>query len=100
MTNVCYDLQLQECIGTAVTALGPEKMLTMLPISLGAENLTCPNIWLVPILNKYVVGASLRCFMEHIIPLEESFEWASHKGICSNHWNIIFCVVYVLLALY
>ncbi|RVW16609.1 Ribosomal RNA-processing protein 12 [Vitis vinifera] len=77
--SVCYDLQLQECIGSAVTALGPERILTLLPISLDAENFTCSNIWLVPILNKYVVGASLRYFMEHIMPLAESFKRASHK---------------------
>lgn len=70
---------LQECIGSAVTALGPERILTLLPISLDAENFTCSNIWLVPILNKYVVGASLRYFMEHIMPLAESFKRASHK---------------------
>lgn len=82
---ICYDLQLQECVGAAVTALGPEKMLTLLPISLDAENFTCSNIWLVPILKKYVIGGSLGYFMEHIMPLAESFERASHKGICSNH---------------
>ncbi|KAJ9695854.1 hypothetical protein PVL29_011032 [Vitis rotundifolia] len=70
---------LQECIGSAVTALGPERILVLLPISLDAENFTCSNIWLVPILNKYVVGASLRYFMEHVMPLAESFKRASHK---------------------
>lgn len=78
------DFQLQQCIGSAVTAMGPERILALLPISLDTENFTCSNIWLVPILDKYVVGASLRYFMEHMIPLAESLEQVSHQGICLN----------------
>ncbi|KAJ9695853.1 hypothetical protein PVL29_011032 [Vitis rotundifolia] len=87
---------LQECIGSAVTALGPERILVLLPISLDAENFTCSNIWLVPILNKYVVGASLRYFMEHVMPLAESFKRASHKDLQAHAhglWGLLpaFC---------
>ncbi|XP_077241688.1 ARM repeat superfamily protein [Tasmannia lanceolata] len=65
---------LQECIGSAVIAMGPEKLLSLIPISLNAEKLTCSNIWLIPILKKYVVGASLEYFMECIVPLAESIQ--------------------------
>ncbi|OVA07380.1 putative domain NUC173 [Macleaya cordata] len=70
---------LQECIGSAIIAMGPEKMLTLIPVSLHAEELTCSNIWLVPILKKYVVGASLEYFMEQIVPLVESLHQACQK---------------------
>ncbi|XP_057982084.1 uncharacterized protein LOC131167333 isoform X2 [Malania oleifera] len=70
---------LEECIGSAVIAMGPERVLTLLPINFRAEDKTCSNIWLVPILRKYVVGASLGYFMEHIVPLAESIQQAYHK---------------------
>lgn len=74
-------LQLQKCIGTAVIAIGPERILELVPISLNASDFTCSNIWLVPILKDYVVGASLGYYMEHIMPLAKSFCRASGKGI-------------------
>lgn len=70
---------LRNCIGSAVTAIGPERMLTLLPITLHADDLIYSNVWLVPILKDYVVGASLSYYMEHIVPLAKSFEQASYK---------------------
>ncbi|XP_022766661.1 RRP12-like protein [Durio zibethinus] len=70
---------LRNCIGSAVTVIGPERILTLLPISLHADDLIYSNIWLVPILKDYVVGASLRYYMEHIVPLAKSFQQASSK---------------------
>ncbi|KAE8098771.1 hypothetical protein FH972_016809 [Carpinus fangiana] len=69
---------LRDCIGSAVIAMGPERILTLLPISLH-DDFTCMNIWLIPILRDYVVGASLQYYMEHIVPLAKSFKRASHK---------------------
>lgn len=71
---------LQECFGSAVIAVGPEKILALVPIKPSAEDLTCSNVWLIPILRDYVVGSSLRFFMEHIAPLAESFQRISAKA--------------------
>ncbi|KAL7169027.1 hypothetical protein ACSBR2_034119 [Camellia fascicularis] len=65
---------LQECIGSAVIAIGPEKILALLPINPNAEDPSCSNVWLIPILRNYVVGSSLGFFMEHVVPLAESFQ--------------------------
>ena len=74
-------IQLENCIGSAVIAMGPEKVLTDVPITLNASEFTCSNIWLVPILKNYVVGASLEYYMQHILRLAKSFREASRKGI-------------------
>ncbi|XXG85440.1 hypothetical protein AAC387_Pa11g0516 [Persea americana] len=71
---------LQQCIGSAVVAMGPENILSMIPISLHSEKRTCSNTWLIPILKKYVVGSSLEYFMEHIAPLAKSIQSASHRA--------------------
>lgn len=77
-------MQLRNCIGSAVIAMGPERMLTLVPISVNAHDFSCLNIWLVPILKSYVVGASLGYYLEHIMPLAKAFQRASRKGILSN----------------
>ncbi|EOY09219.1 ARM repeat superfamily protein, putative isoform 3 [Theobroma cacao] len=70
---------LQNCIGSAVTVIGPERILTLLPITLHSDDISYSNVWLVPILKDYVVGASLRYYMESIVPLAKSFQLASSK---------------------
>ncbi|XP_012086179.1 RRP12-like protein isoform X1 [Jatropha curcas] len=70
---------LRDCIGSAVVAMGPERILTLIPISVHADNFTCSNVWLVPILKRHIAGSSLRYYMEHIVPLAKSFMRASHK---------------------
>ncbi|XWS59109.1 hypothetical protein CRYUN_Cryun08bG0093900 [Craigia yunnanensis] len=70
---------LRNCIGSAVTVIGPERILTLLPITLHSDDLIYSNVWLVPVLKDYVVGASLRYYMEHIVPLAKSFQQASCK---------------------
>ncbi|KAL2501759.1 ARM repeat superfamily protein [Forsythia ovata] len=74
---------LQDCIGSAIVAMGPEKLLGLLPISLSAKDLSCSNTWLIPILKKNILGSSLEFFMSHIIPLAESFQKASCKASIS-----------------
>ncbi|KAK7392906.1 hypothetical protein VNO78_21356 [Psophocarpus tetragonolobus] len=70
---------LQKCIGSAVYAMGIERFLTLVPISLDGNSYTYSNIWLVPILKRYVTGASLAYYMEHIMPLAKSFKKAGRK---------------------
>lgn len=84
-SSLCLLTQLEACIGTAIIAMGPEKVLSLIPISLDEEKLICSNTWMLPILKKYVVGASLLYFMEHIVPLAESVKSICKKGICMNY---------------
>ncbi|KAI3914759.1 hypothetical protein MKW98_001995, partial [Papaver atlanticum] len=72
---------LEECFGSAVIAMGAEKILTLLPVvSFEEEELTSLNIWILPILRKYVVGSSLGYYMEHIIPLLQPLQQACKTG--------------------
>ncbi|KAK5787250.1 uncharacterized protein LOC108474118 [Gossypium arboreum] len=77
--NTSNTNHLQNCVGSAVTVIGPERILTLLPITLSVDNFMHSNMWLVSILKDYVVGASLSYYMEHIVPLAKSFQEASCK---------------------
>uniref|UniRef100_A0A0E0JTU2 Uncharacterized protein n=1 Tax=Oryza punctata TaxID=4537 RepID=A0A0E0JTU2_ORYPU len=94
----------EECIGAAVIALGPDKILSLIPIGFDEDRLTCSNTWLLPILDKYIYGASPQQFLECIVPLAESVQKASNMAksarkcedlkSCSNQlWNLLpaFC---------
>uniref|UniRef100_A0ACD5WMY4 Uncharacterized protein n=1 Tax=Avena sativa TaxID=4498 RepID=A0ACD5WMY4_AVESA len=72
--------KVEECIGAAIVAMGPDKIRSLLPISFDEDWFTCSNTWLVPILNKYVYGASLQHFIEYIVPLAKSLRDASSRA--------------------
>ncbi|KAF0893655.1 hypothetical protein E2562_028062 [Oryza meyeriana var. granulata] len=94
----------EECFGAAVIALGPDKILSLIPIGFDEDRLTCSNSWLLPILDKYIYGASLQQFLECIVPLAESVQKASNsvksarkcenlKSWTNQLWNLLpaFC---------
>lgn len=62
-------MQLHECLGSALVAMGPETFLAILPLNLEAEDLSDANIWLFPILKHYTVGARLSFFTEEILSI-------------------------------
>lgn len=62
--------------------MGPEEILVLIPITFHPDELTLSNSWLIPLLRKHVRGASLKYFMDHIVPLANSIKEASVKGIC------------------
>ncbi|GAB2233270.1 hypothetical protein Droror1_Dr00002489 [Drosera rotundifolia] len=72
-------VNVEKCVGCAVIAMGPENILSIVPISFHEENLTCSNAWLIPVLKKYMIGTSLQFFLEHIVPLSESFQKVSKE---------------------
>lgn len=74
-------VQLENCIGSAVIAMGPERILTDVPITVNNDDLTCSNVWMVPILKNHVVGSSLEYYMQHILRLAKSFREAGRQGI-------------------
>ncbi|CAO1947300.1 unnamed protein product [Urochloa humidicola] len=69
----------EECIGAAVIAMGPDKVLSLIPIAFDEDRLTCSNTWLLPILDKYTYGAPLQLFLERIVPLAKSVQNASDR---------------------
>jgi ribosomal RNA-processing protein 12 len=76
---LCH-LQVEECVGAAIVAMGPEKVLSLLPVSFDKDKLTCSNTWLLPILDKYVYGATLQLFLERIVPLARSVKKSCKRG--------------------
>lgn len=71
--------QLQVCIGSAVVAMGPETLLSLIPLNVEAEDLSEANIWLFPILKQYIVGAHLKYFMKVILPMIKRVKEKAHK---------------------
>nr|CAB3479479.1 unnamed protein product [Digitaria exilis] len=76
--NLCH-MQVEECIGAAVLAMGPDKIFSLFPIAFDEERLTCSNTWLLPILDKYTYGAPLQLFLDHIVPLAKSIQNACNR---------------------
>ncbi|XP_051150403.1 uncharacterized protein LOC127264880 [Andrographis paniculata] len=61
--------QLTQCVGAALSSMGPEAFLSLIPLNLEDEDLSESNLWLFPILKQYTVGAHLQFFSKSILPL-------------------------------
>ncbi|WOL06526.1 hypothetical protein Cni_G15260 [Canna indica] len=71
--------QLHECLGSAVSAMGPEKFLSILPLNLDVEVASDANVWLFPILKQHVIRARLIFFSEHILGMVKHIKQKSNK---------------------
>lgn len=71
--------QLQECMGSALQAIGPEVFLSIIPLNLRADNLSEVNDWLFPIFKQYTVGACLRFYVESLLRMVGYLKDKSHK---------------------
>ncbi|KAL9242169.1 hypothetical protein vseg_016195 [Gypsophila vaccaria] len=70
--------QLQECVGSALGAMGPEVFLSILPLKLRADVLSEINDWLFPILKQYTIGARLRFYVESLLGAVKFLKKKSH----------------------
>ncbi|XP_051150199.1 uncharacterized protein LOC127264739 [Andrographis paniculata] len=69
--------QLTKCAGAALSSMGPEAFLNLIPLNLEDEDLSESNLWLFPILKQYTVGAHLQFFSKSILPLVEKMKQKS-----------------------
>ncbi|XP_074269300.1 uncharacterized protein LOC141592498 [Silene latifolia] len=76
--NFAERKQLQECIGSALGAMGPELFLSILPLKLQAD-ISEINDWLFPILKQYTVGARLGFYDESLLVEVEHLKQKSQK---------------------
>ncbi|KAK7363336.1 hypothetical protein VNO77_05476 [Canavalia gladiata] len=71
--------QLHECFGSALVAMGPKTLLSLIPLNLEAEEMSDANIWLFPILKHNIVGAPLNYFTEEILTMIERVREKAQK---------------------
>ncbi|AQK75492.1 ARM repeat superfamily protein [Zea mays] len=62
--------QLDACLGSAVAAMGPKNILEILQI----QSISDENEWILPILEKHIVGASLQFFLRDILSMVGAIE--------------------------
>ena len=73
--------QLLEWIGSALVAMGHEIFLSILPLKLKDEDLSKGNVWILPILKQYTVGAHLSFFRESILNMVRLMKQKSHSDV-------------------
>jgi ribosomal RNA-processing protein 12 len=71
--------QLQATLGSAVAAMGPEKILAILPLEMDGEKLSESRVWLLPILKQHTVGARLQFYQETLVPVADRLRERARK---------------------
>lgn len=63
-----------EVLGRAVRAMGPDTVLSILPLNLAAPQPGAPGrAWMLPVLREWTVNARLAHFRSTFVPLSEAF---------------------------
>jgi len=62
--------QLNACLGSAIAAMGPKNVLDILHI----QSIYDENEWILPILERHIVGASLQFFLRDILGIIRAVE--------------------------
>lgn len=74
-TNFPYNKEAEDFIAACITSMGPEAVLSELPLNLtGSNNGEPGRAWLLPILRDNVRFASLQNYKQNILPLATLFD--------------------------
>ena len=70
-----YQKQVEQVIGTSITAMGPDVVLRYLPLNLiNPSNDQPGRAWLLPILRDHIKYAKLSTFINELIPIVTHFQ--------------------------
>ncbi|EDV47177.2 LOW QUALITY PROTEIN: uncharacterized protein Dere_GG19496 [Drosophila erecta] len=91
-----HRLQIEHTLISAIKALGPELVLTAIPLADGKGGMQLERSWLLPLLREGANGASLQFFKEKIVPLamdcqQKWKEFTEAKNKSSSHIYELLC---------
>ncbi|KAI8033573.1 RRP12-like protein isoform X1 [Drosophila gunungcola] len=91
-----HRLQIEHTLISAIKALGPELILTAIPLGDGRGGMQLERSWLLPLLREGANGASLQFFREKIVPLamdcqQKWKEFSEAKNKSSSHIYELLC---------
>ncbi|PKU31139.1 rrp12- hypothetical protein [Limosa lapponica baueri] len=94
-----YTAEVDQAVGAAVSAMGPEVVLEAVPLEIDGkeETLDFPRSWLLPVLRDYVQGARLGFFTSYFLPLAATLKNRGEKdGTVGSQqvWTLLpgFCI--------
>nr|AAK93177.1 LD28893p [Drosophila melanogaster] len=95
-TQSAHRLQIEHTVISAIKALGPELVLTAIPLADGKGVMQLERSWLLPLLREGANGASLQFFKEKIVALAMDCqlkwkEFAEAKNNSSSHIYELLC---------
>ncbi|GJP30838.1 hypothetical protein CLOM_g7168 [Closterium sp. NIES-68] len=91
--EMAHRKHLHAAVGAAVAAMGPQQVLSILPLGLDPEptpaaaatapapaNPASPRVWLLPILRRYTAGQPLSFFLSALLPLSHRLLLAAQQA--------------------
>ncbi|OLL26035.1 Ribosomal RNA-processing protein 12 [Neolecta irregularis DAH-3] len=102
-----YKGEADSIIGAAIRGMGPEVVLTVLPLNIEGEILGEPGrAWMLPLLRDNVSNTNLNHFIEEMVPLSERLfvkltnESLNNKTNQTKLWEILIDQIWSLLPGY
>ncbi|CAK9795398.1 RRP12-like protein [Anthophora plagiata] len=84
-------------IGAAIRVMGPETVLTFIPLKLSDNVINLQRTWLLPLLKDCITGGSLTFFIETLLPLAELCEKKASEPIGGKTYEFLVCQIWAIL---
>ncbi|XP_017799417.1 PREDICTED: RRP12-like protein [Habropoda laboriosa] len=84
-------------IGAAIRVMGPETVLTFIPLKLSDDVINLQRTWLLPLLKDCIMGGSLTFFIEILLPLAELCEKKASEPIGGKTYEFLVCQIWAIL---
>ncbi|XP_063628336.1 RRP12-like protein [Cydia splendana] len=94
--NFHNDREVEHATGCAVKSLGPEFVLTHIPLRNGPENINLDRSWLLPVLKEKITHSNLKFFATDILEMatfcrKRARECVQEKNIALSHTFDLLC---------
>ncbi|CAL7937924.1 unnamed protein product [Xylocopa violacea] len=84
-------------IGAAIKAMGPEIVLTLIPLKTSDNAIKLERTWLLPLLKDCVTSGTLAFFMETLLPLATLCEEKTGETIGGKTYELLISQIWAVL---
>ncbi|XP_053976899.1 RRP12-like protein [Hylaeus volcanicus] len=84
-------------IGAAIMAMGPETVLSLIPLKVSNDTIYLKRSWLLPLLKDCVSGGTLRFFAETLLPLATICETKATESVGGKTYEFMLAQIWAVL---
>ncbi|KMQ96335.1 rrp12-like protein [Lasius niger] len=95
--NFAYSSDVEYAVGAAIRAMGPQVVLSILPLRLDDGTINLKRGWLIPLLKDCVTGGTISFFKDVLLPIALTCEEKSKTGIEGKTYEFLIPQIWSIL---
>ncbi|KAM0736189.1 RRP12-like protein [Formica fusca] len=95
--NFAYNSDVEYAVGAAIRAMGPQVVLSILPLQIDGGAINLKRSWLIPLLKNCVTGGSISFFKDVLLPIVLICEEKSKAGLEGKTYEFLIPQIWSIL---